>query len=229
LALDVDDDESVRRAFESAGELDVLVNNAGITRMGSVEETDIAEWRALFDTNVFGAVRCIRAILPMLRERGGGCIVNVSSVAGVAAMPAVSAYGASKAALERLSEALAIEGRPHGIRVVIVETGFVDTAVRGKVQPPNSDSPQWSTMRNTLTFLAAQARQASPAAVVADAIAAAVADPSTPLRVEVGQGGAELLQARSQLSDDEWIAMLSNATPAFIHGYQEVTGTDLKA
>jgi len=96
---------------------------AGIICMGSVGETEIAAWRAVFDTNVFGAVRCIRAVLPLLRPRGGGCIVNVSSAAGVVALSAVSAYAASKAALEMLSQAVAIEAGPHGIRVVLVEAG----------------------------------------------------------------------------------------------------------
>jgi NAD(P)-dependent dehydrogenase (short-subunit alcohol dehydrogenase family) len=229
VALDVGDDESVRRAFAAVGDLDVLVNNAGIMCMGSVEETEIADWRAIFDTNVFGSVRCIRAVLPVLRRRGGGCIVNVSSAAGVAALPAVGAYAASKAALEMLSQAVAIEGGPHGIRVVLVEPGFVDTAVRGKVQPPDRESPYWGTMRNTMTWLAAQAQRASPPTVVADAVAAAVADPSTPFRVEVGQGSTELMHARSRLSDEEWIAMVCDATPAFIERYQAVTGTDLNA
>jgi NAD(P)-dependent dehydrogenase (short-subunit alcohol dehydrogenase family) len=128
-----------------------------------------------------------------------------------------------------LSQAVAIEGGPHGIRVVLVEPGFVDTAVRGKVQPPDRESPYWGTMRNTMTWLAAQAQRASPPTVVADAVAAAVADPSTPFRVQVGQGSTELLHARSQLSDEEWIAMVCDATPAFIERYQAVTGTDLNA
>jgi len=98
-----------------------------------------------------------------------------------------------------------------------------------KVRPPDRETPCWDTMRNTMVFLAAQARRASPPTVVADAVAAAVADPSRPFRVEVGQGSTELLHARGQLSDDEWIAMMSNATPAFIERYQAVTGTDLRA
>src|SRR5215213_11251941 len=99
-ALDVRDDESVRRAFEGLDDLEVLVNNAGLVGFGSAEEMSVQWWQDLYDTNLFGPVRCMKAALPIFRARGGGCVVNVSSVAGSVAMPGTAAYGSSKAALE---------------------------------------------------------------------------------------------------------------------------------
>jgi NAD(P)-dependent dehydrogenase (short-subunit alcohol dehydrogenase family) len=143
-ALRLADDESVRRAFDDVGDLAVLVNNAAITAFGSAEETDLGCWRELFETNLFGAVRCMQAALPVFRARGGGCIINVSSAAGAVALPAVSAYAASKAALESASEAAAIEGREHQIRVEVIHTGATATATGTKAQPPSRQSPYWA-------------------------------------------------------------------------------------
>ena len=227
VALDVTDAISVAHAFEEAGELEVLVNNAGIMWFGSVEETDLDRWQELFNTNIFGAVRCIRAALPLLRARGGGCIVNVSSAAGPVAMPAVGAYGASKAALESVSEVVAIEGRAHGIRVVIIETGATATPISGKVQPTKRDTPYWGAMRNTMTLLAGVS-PFSPPAVIAEAIAGAVRDPATPFRLAVGQGSSELISARSHMSDDEWIAVAGGTTDNFVERFRDTTGVNLR-
>src|SRR5204863_3462324 len=110
-AMDVDSDASVREAIgsiqKSDGPLDVLVNNAGIERTGSVEELHISEVRAIMETNYFAALRCIQAVMPEMRTRRSGCIINVSSVGGRVSSPPLAAYSASKFALEALSEALA--------------------------------------------------------------------------------------------------------------------------
>jgi NAD(P)-dependent dehydrogenase (short-subunit alcohol dehydrogenase family) len=98
-------------------------------------------WQDLYDTNLFGPVRCMRAALPIVRARGGGCVVNVSSVAGHVAWPGIAAYGSSKAALESASEVLAFEGAHHGIRVVVVETGATMTAMGSTIEAPGRDSP----------------------------------------------------------------------------------------
>lgn len=225
--LDVTDDASVRRAFDAVGPLDVLVNNAGVMWFGSVEETGVERWQEVFDTNLFGAVRCMRAALPLLRARGGGCIVNVSSAAGSVAMPAGGAYSASKAALESVSEVLAIEGRAHGIRVVIVGTGATATPISDKTAPPSRDSPYWAAMKNTLVFLAGQA-PFSPPSVIADAIADAVRDPATPLRIAVGKGSTELFSMRAAMGDDEWIATAGGPTAGFAGRLHEITGVDLR-
>jgi NAD(P)-dependent dehydrogenase (short-subunit alcohol dehydrogenase family) len=226
--MDVTDDESVCRLFDATGDVDVLVNNAAVVWFGSAEETDVARWVEVFDTNLFGTVRCMRAVLPHFRRRQSGCIVNVSSAAGSVALPGVSAYGASKAALEAASEMVAIEGHQHGIRVVVLETGATATAMGAKMPPPPRSSPYWGAMRNTLAFLAAQQPQISPPEVIADAIARAVLDPTTPFRVSAGQGSTELIGARRATGDEEWIAAAGGTLDEFNATYERVTGVALR-
>lgn len=104
VALDVDSDDSAAAVFEGLSRVDVVVNNAGITPAGPVEEFRISEWKAIFETNLFGAIRCTQAALPGMRERGVGCIVNIGSFGGRFPIPPISAYVASKAALAAFSE-----------------------------------------------------------------------------------------------------------------------------
>lgn len=131
LRMDVRDDISVANAvgqvLAAAGRLDAVINNAGVGIAGSVEDTTVAEAKDLFETNFFGALRVTRAALPHLRAAGGGTIVNVSSIGGRIALPFQGLYSASKFALEGLTEALRMELRPFGIRVVLVEPGDTRT------------------------------------------------------------------------------------------------------
>lgn len=215
-ALDVREEESVRQAFEGLDDLEVLVNNAGIISAGSSEETTVQWWKDLFETNLFGSVRCMKAALPLMRARGGGCVVNISSLAGAIAQAGTSAYGSSKAALEYASEVLAIEGHQHGIRVVIVETGATMTAIGAKLEVPSRESPYWPAMRNTFSFLASRADRLSQPDDIAEAIARAVRDPECPLRIVVGSGARELLGLRATLTDDEWSAMANRPPREFV-------------
>jgi NAD(P)-dependent dehydrogenase (short-subunit alcohol dehydrogenase family) len=132
FTMDVDSDASVKEAIprivKEMGPIDVLVNNAGIERTGSVEELPLAECRALMETNYFGVIRCVQAVVPAMRERRNGCIINVASVAGHISLSPLGAYAATKFALEALSEALAQEVRSFNIHVAIVEPGIIDTA-----------------------------------------------------------------------------------------------------
>lgn len=127
IQMDVDDDKSVQKAvnlvMEREGRLDVVVNNAGIGFAGAVEETSAEEGRAQLETNFFGAVRMCRAVLPIMRRQQGGLIVNISSIGGLIGIPFQAFYSASKFAIEGLSEALRMETRPFGIRVVLIEPG----------------------------------------------------------------------------------------------------------
>jgi NAD(P)-dependent dehydrogenase (short-subunit alcohol dehydrogenase family) len=147
-ALDVTSDQSVTSAVaallgETGGRLDVLVNNAGYYLVGTVEEMTPDDLRAQLETNVVGVQRMIRAVLPTMRARRSGAIVNVSSVAGRVALPVVAAYHASKWALEALSEGLRYEVYPFGIRVAIVEPGPFRTSLHTKERrtPEAPDSP----------------------------------------------------------------------------------------
>ncbi len=127
IPLDVTSDESVAAAIrlilDREGRLDVVVNNAGFGIAGAVEETTVDAARAQLDTNFFGTVRVCRAALPVMRRQGGGCIVNVSSIAGQVGIPFQAHYSASKFAVEGFTEALRMEAAPFGIRVALVEPG----------------------------------------------------------------------------------------------------------
>lgn len=131
VEMDVRDDASVRRAVDAivarAGRIDVLVNNAGGTLLGAVEESSVAEAQALFDTNLFGILRTTHAVLPHMRQQRAGRIVNLSSVLGFLPAPYMGLYAASKHAVEGLSESLDHEVRPFGIRVVLVEPSYTKT------------------------------------------------------------------------------------------------------
>lgn len=169
LALDVDSDESVAAAFavvrSRAGFIDALVNNAGIERNGSIEELPFDAFRATMETNYFGTLRCIRECLPDMRKRRKGCIVNVSSVAGRIAASPLSAYAASKSALEALSEALAQELKPFNVRVAIVEPGIIDTPMARRVANTVIGSEYSHVRRFAGMFVAALARPAAPSIV----------------------------------------------------------------
>ena len=131
VAMDVRDEASVAAAvtfiLSRAGRIDALVNNAGATILGAIEETDTAQAQALFDVNFFGAARVTRAVLPAMRARRGGAVVTIGSVSGRVALPMVGPYHASKWALEGMIEALRYELIPFGIRVALVEPGAYRT------------------------------------------------------------------------------------------------------
>jgi NAD(P)-dependent dehydrogenase (short-subunit alcohol dehydrogenase family) len=153
LPLDVRDDGSVQAGVETAlsrgGRIDVLVNNAGYTVVGAIEETSPSEAQALFDTNVFGVLRMVRAVLPAMRRQGSGTIVNTSSVLGLLPGPFMGLYASSKHALEGLSESLDHEVRGFGIRVVLVEPSFTKTQIGTNAiqtiaaQPRSSSTLRW--------------------------------------------------------------------------------------
>lgn len=131
VEMDIRDDVSVEEGIQTiiahARRIDVLVNSAGVTLLGAAEETSITEAQSLFDTNLFGVLRVIKAVLPHMREQRSGRIVNVSSVLGFLPAPYMALYSASKHAVEGLSETLDHEVRQFGIRVALVEPSFTKT------------------------------------------------------------------------------------------------------
>ena len=135
IPLDVTSDDSVaaavRHVLDREGALDIVVNNAGFGIAGAVEDTSIGEAREQFDANFFGTMRVCRAALPVMRRQGGGCIVNISSIAGQVGIPFQALYSASKFAVEGFTEALRMEVAPFGIRVVLVEPGDFRTGFTG--------------------------------------------------------------------------------------------------
>ena len=134
IELDVCDDASVQRAVRDvvtkAGAIDVLINNAGVSYMGTLEDLHLEDWRRQFETNVFGVVRVTQAALPHMRERRRGRILMMSSVAGLLSAPIQGAYSSSKHALEGLSNALRYELYPFGIDVILIEPGYIVTGIQ---------------------------------------------------------------------------------------------------
>jgi NAD(P)-dependent dehydrogenase (short-subunit alcohol dehydrogenase family) len=207
-ALDVDSDKSVRNAFgKILGEtsrIDVLVNNAGISVLSAVEETPIAAFRAVMETNYFGALRCIQAVLPGMRERRSGCIVNVTSVAGRLAVAPQAAYSSSKFALEAASEALAQEVKAFGIRVAVVEPGVIATPIFGKVPPPPADSKYPHARRIYGLFKTSLENPVSPD-IVGEKIREIVESDDSKLRHPVGPDAEGFLAWRASMSDEQWV------------------------
>src|SRR6266480_3192647 len=138
VALDVRSDDSVRacvdRVLTQAGGIDVLVNNAGYNLMGAAEETSVTEAKAQFETNFFGVVRMVNAVLPAMRKTHRGKVINIGSLAGITAIPFGAFYTASKFAVEGYTEALWHELRPFGIHVTLIEPGFIATAIGESTQ-----------------------------------------------------------------------------------------------
>jgi NAD(P)-dependent dehydrogenase (short-subunit alcohol dehydrogenase family) len=207
--LDVNDDASVDDLFgevsASRGRVDVLVNNAGLGGSGGVvEETSLDTYRGIMETNFYGALRCIKAVLPSMRENGSGCIVNVTSQAGRLAMPSMSAYCASKWALEAASESLAIEVAPFGIRVSLIEPGMILTPIWTKVDVTPPEGP-YRRIRNRLGRVVLEEMKAGSAAEeVADCIAASITTDPSRLRWLVGQGAERNIRNRAKRTDHEW-------------------------
>ena len=217
-AMDVDSDSSVKSAIATIerdhGPIDVLVNNAGVERMGSVEELPVAEFKAAMETNYFGAIRCIQALLPQMRTRRSGCIINVTSVAGRISSGPMAAYSASKWALEALSEALAGEMKTFNVRVAIVEPGIIDTAMARRIEDPAQASPYPQRERFSIMFTQSLKNPTSPC-VVADKILE-IADSGTwQLRHPVGPDAFPFLKWRAGMTDEEWVDLNAGDNETF--------------
>jgi NAD(P)-dependent dehydrogenase (short-subunit alcohol dehydrogenase family) len=210
LPLDVDDEGSVRDAVAAAGALDALVNNAGFGISGPVEQVSVDDARGIMETNFFGAVRMVQAVLPQMRERGSGVVVNVSSLAGRVAPPLGGFYSASKYALEGLSEALHYEVGHFGIRVRLVEPGVFATAFQGKeygfeiAAPYDELEREWEKARGALTG----GDEPSGPEPVAAAIADAIESDEHQLRWPVGADADMVLAVRSTSTDEEFEAAM---------------------
>jgi NAD(P)-dependent dehydrogenase (short-subunit alcohol dehydrogenase family) len=158
------------------------------------------------ETNYFGALRCIQAVLPGMRERRSGCIVNVTSVAGRLSLAPQAAYSSSKFALEAASEALAQEMKAFGVRVAIVEPGVIATAIFGKVQPPPADSNYPHARRIYELFKTSLENPVSPY-VVAEKIREIVESGSWNLRYPVGPDAEGFFAWRASMSDEQWVEL----------------------
>ncbi len=227
VELDVNDDQSVTAAFAEVGHVDILVNNAGMSPVGSVEEVPVDEWKDLFETNLFGVVRCVQAALPSMREQRSGHILNISSITGRTAIPMFGPYSASKWAIEAMTETLAIEAAIFDIRATLIEPGAIATPIRGKTGAPDRTSPYRQVAKNWGFSVGYDHARARGPEEVADVIAAAIADPESPLRITVGSGIDELIALRERHDDRQWIDLWSSDTSDFLAQHEELTGIDL--
>ena len=212
LELDVSEDASVHAAVAAAGELDAVVNNAGVPGSGPLETYPLESLRRVLEVNTLGPLRMAQAVAPRWRERGSGVLVNVSSVQGKIGTPMEGPYAASKHALEALSESLHFELGHFGIRVVIIEPGYIAPGMKHGDERPvpalyaDLDA-QWSGTAGTL--LGPEGRPGPE--LVGVAVADALEDPATPLRVEVGDDAALVLRLRRTLGDAEFEATMREA------------------
>jgi len=205
--MDVDSDESVKQCIDNIqqenGPVDVLVNNAGIERHSSIEELDMSEFKAVMETNYFGVVRCIKAVLPQMRNARNGCIINITSVAGKIACTPLGAYTASKYALEAVSESLAQEVKPFNIRVAIVEPGIINTQMaRDITDGGDSIYPQVNRFGG---LFVASLKTPTSASIVADKILEIADNETWQLRHPAGPDALPFLQWRASMSDEQWV------------------------
>jgi NAD(P)-dependent dehydrogenase (short-subunit alcohol dehydrogenase family) len=215
LVLDVDDDTSVAqgigRVLADEGRVDILVNNAGVMASGDIEGMPLATFVSMMNTNTWGMLRCIQAVLPSMRERRHGTIVNVTSIAGRVACPGQGAYAASKWAAEAISEILAAEVAPFGVRVAVVEPGVVVTAMVDKAmqQPIDMESPYFPTTFRTTRFLLAGLAAPSSPDDVAAAVWESISTEQPTLRRAVGEDALALARERPAVPDDTWVTTMA--------------------
>ena len=214
IKLDVDQDESVRECvaevLKEAGEVDVLVNNAGVGIAGAVEMVPLERVRGLFETNFYGAVRMMQAVLPSMRERRSGTVVNVTSMMGRVTLGCHGFYAATKFALAAVSETLAMEMRPFGVRVAIIEPGVILTPIWNKAEALMPEGhPYQQAMGRLWRLFEAQLEGGTMPNVVARAIYEAVREGAPQLRYPVGADAQAIVAARDRMTAAEWAALLT--------------------
>jgi NAD(P)-dependent dehydrogenase (short-subunit alcohol dehydrogenase family) len=233
VKLDVDRDEQVREAVDSvlqeAGAIDVLVNNAGVGLSGAVEYVPLEKVRAAFETNFYGALRMMQAVLPSMRERRSGAIVNVTSIMDRVTFGCHAFYAASKFALAAVSESLAIEVKPFGVRVAIIEPGVVLTPIWNKAETLMPEGhPYGLALGRLWRLFEAQLADGTMPDAVAQAIYEAVHTDQSKLRYLVGADAVVTAAARDRLSAAEWEDLQSEPDEEkFLARAKEVFGVDL--
>jgi NAD(P)-dependent dehydrogenase (short-subunit alcohol dehydrogenase family) len=217
VELDVDSDKSVKDAIDRINDeskrIDVLVNNAGYALVGALEDLSMDEIKAQFETNLFGAIRVMKAVLPTMRkQQGGGTIVNISSMGGRIAFPLDPAYHGTKFALEGVTESVHYETEPFGIKVVLIEPGIIGSnflrnakLAQMAVEPSSPYAPMVQTLQKVAPSFY---DQATPPEEVAKAILKVVTIDNPDLRYVVGNDAIQMMKAREGLSDPEFEGLI---------------------
>lgn len=205
--MDVDSDASVKKGMDEINQknasVDVLVNNAGIERHGSIEEMSMDDFQSVMNTNYLGVLRCTKAVLPQMRKAKNGCIINIASVSGHIANSPLGAYAASKFALEAISEALAQEMKPFNVKVAIVEPGIINTQMAKDISV-NAESLYPHSKRLAGLF-SASLQTPTPPTLVADKILEISESNTWRLRHPVGPDAAPFIAWRGSMNDEQWI------------------------
>lgn len=222
IRLDVNEDESIRIAIQKiifdSGGIDILINNAGYGMFGPIEEISIKEIKEQFETNFFGTIRLIKAIVPIMRKQRNGTIVNISSMVGRFGVPLNAAYVSSKFALEGLSESISFELEEFGIKVILVEPGVIQTDFfhNLKVRGNDTKSPYYKLMDKRIAFLkAAMKNSVSSSDQVANTILHAVNSRDPDMRYVIGNDATNSIHMRNSLSDREFMKWIKDG---MIHG-----------
>jgi NAD(P)-dependent dehydrogenase (short-subunit alcohol dehydrogenase family) len=213
VPLDVTDPDAAATAVQTAlgrfGRIDVLVNNAGRGTLGAVEETSDEATRAVYDTNVFGTLTVIRAVLPALRAQRSGQIVNISSVGGFVGSPGWGIYNSTKFAIEGFSEALSKELAPLGITVTLIEPGYfrTDFLDASSLHTETTIIPDYATTAGAMRTRAADVNHAQPGdpAKAAAAILEIASIPDPPLRVQLGQDSYNAVSSKIEHVHNEQV------------------------
>ena len=234
LALDLLDpasiDAAVNRVVEEQGRIDVLVNNAAIGAGRALEETSLEEIREVYETNVFGSVAVLKAVIPHMRRQRAGRLVCVTSLAAVNVFGCHGTYSSSKAAMETICAALAQELAEHGVKVSMITPGCVLTPMWTKGTPPPEDSPYMNSFGRFARWCEFGLGRAATPADCASAIRAAIEDEAPRFRYPVGPDAEDYWRAYRALNDpEEWmrIACLDNA--AYAEKMAELMGVDYYA
>jgi NAD(P)-dependent dehydrogenase (short-subunit alcohol dehydrogenase family) len=220
VQLDVTDDNSVKNAVDhiisEAGRIDVLVNNAGYSLGGALEDLSMEEIKSQYETNLFGLIRVIQAVLPTMRKQRSGRILNISSGTGLFGFPGISAYVSTKFAVEGLSESIAYELEPFGIKVILIEPGFVKTnfehamVVAKKAQ--DQASPYSELMQKLMVNASELAKNASDAELVANVIVDVASNPNPRLRYLAGNDVESWAAGKKNMDELEFFNMIKKLT-----------------
>ncbi len=228
--MDVDSDASVKQCInditQKHGQIDVLVNNAGIERHGSIEELAMDDFKAIMETNYFGVLRCTKTLLPQMRKDQKGCIINVASVAGHISSSPLGAYAASKFALEAVSEALAQEVKPFNIRVAIVEPGIINTQMANDLSVDGNSIYPHSKRFGGL--FSASLQTPTPPTLVADKILEIAESKSWKLRHPVGPDAQPFIDWRASMNDEEWVDWNAANDDDWYEAVQNTFGLDAR-
>jgi NAD(P)-dependent dehydrogenase (short-subunit alcohol dehydrogenase family) len=218
LPLDVTDETSMVAAVQTIeaahGAIDVLVNNAGYSELGAIEEVSLERVRRQFETNVFGLIRLTQLVLPGMRRKGKGRIVNVSSMGGEFTVPFSGVYHASKYAVEAISDALRFEVQPFGVDVIVIQPGVARTSraqATFETVRITANSPYAAPIARFRRFLETNAEQTDSAVLSPEAVARVIVDAVTSehpeTRYKVGAEAQQLTVTRRKLTDREWDAL----------------------